>query len=141
MHSKLFTQLIILYSLFWYWSYLFLLLFLFMCVFFVLCSHSCNESFPETERNSKHNCRLCGLLFCTKCTVRHHVPDKYKLKNRPGAARVCIADRQACMYFHLLFFFFGLIIICFGIEMFYFIDFDNFFVFIFICILLNALFI
>eukprot|EP00808_Paulinella_micropora_P008961 g17927.t1 len=41
-----------------------------------------------------YNCRGCGRIFCGHCTIKADVPEQFKLKNKPGKARVC--DR--CRY-------------------------------------------
>jgi hypothetical protein len=42
-------------------------------------------------------CRLCGHLFCSSCTAKFHLPQEFKLKNKPGPDRVCYTCRDQCV--------------------------------------------
>ena len=48
---------------------------------------SCTKCTKESKQG--HNCRLCGNLFCDKCTSKMSVPVGYDKKNKKGDARVC----------------------------------------------------
>jgi serine/threonine protein kinase len=48
---------------------------------------SCHKCSKESKQG--HNCRLCGCLFCDKCTSKMSVPLGYDKKNKKGDARVC----------------------------------------------------
>lgn len=48
------------------------------------------DCFQCASRKHKHNCRLCGHLFCRYCTEKiDGVPQKFRLKNKKGRVRVC----------------------------------------------------
>lgn len=40
------------------------------------CTH-CHDTSKK-----RHNCRLCGLMFCSMCSGKYHLPAKYALKNK-----------------------------------------------------------
>lgn len=56
--------------------------------------HQCDKKF---SRGKQHNCRLCGHNFCSNCTLKANVPDKYRLKGKQGPVRVCMGCRNTCM--------------------------------------------
>jgi len=58
------------------------------------CKH-CQEALKSGH---KHNCRLCGELFCSACTGKYHVPVIFRQKkNKDGPARVCHGCRDSCL--------------------------------------------
>lgn len=54
------------------------------------CSH-CHIKFSSGH---KHNCRLCGDLYCSACTAKYHVPINFEKKGKAGAVRVCLSCRD-----------------------------------------------
>ena len=57
------------------------------------CFH-CSQPF---QSGHKHNCRLCGHLYCSSCTAKYYVPQEFKLKNKQGPDRVCYNCRDGCL--------------------------------------------
>jgi len=43
------------------------------------------------KTSKSHNCRICGFLFCSKCTSKLEIPDIFlsRKKKKTGPARVC----------------------------------------------------
>lgn len=56
------------------------------------CYH-CQDTFKS---NQQHNCRLCGEIFCSRCTGKYHLPDRYDLKGKTGLMRVCFGCVITC---------------------------------------------
>jgi hypothetical protein len=56
------------------------------------CYH-CQDPFKS---NQQHNCRLCGEIFCSRCTGKYHLPDQYDLKGKIGLMRVCFGCVVTC---------------------------------------------
>lgn len=56
--------------------------------------HHCKDSLKSSH---SHNCRLCGHGFCSKCTSKNHLPEKYELKKgKQGPSRVCYTCKISC---------------------------------------------
>ncbi len=56
------------------------------------CYH-CQDTFKS---NQQHNCRLCGELFCSRCTGKYYLPEHYDLKGKKGLMRVCFGCVITC---------------------------------------------
>lgn len=41
------------------------------------------------DKSNIHNCRVCGLLYCEKCTSKMDLPACFEKKHKKGPARVC----------------------------------------------------
>ena len=37
----------------------------------------------------RHNCRICGDVYCSDCTVKMNIPPQFEKKAKSGPARVC----------------------------------------------------
>lgn len=37
----------------------------------------------------KAHCRLCGQMYCNKCSTKKHLPARFERKNKAGPVRVC----------------------------------------------------
>lgn len=59
--------------------------------------NSCFQCGSSFKPNNQHNCHLCGEMFCSECTKRHHLPPKYKIKMTKGAVRVCLTCIRECL--------------------------------------------
>lgn len=57
------------------------------------CFH-CKEKMSVGE---KHNCRLCGGIFCDRCSGKYHIPLVFELKGKKGPTRVCYGCRDSCV--------------------------------------------
>ncbi|CEO96099.1 unnamed protein product (mitochondrion) [Plasmodiophora brassicae] len=60
-------------------------------------AYSACRSCGQTFHGKPFHCRLCGEMFDDKCTAKYHVPDTFKVKNKPGPCRVCFGCRNLCM--------------------------------------------
>jgi len=54
---------------------------------------NCQDKFTY---GGKHHCRLCGQMYCSRCSHKFVVPDPFKKKNKKGAARVCYGCEEIC---------------------------------------------
>lgn len=48
-------------------------------------------------KTKHHHCRLCGHMFCSACTAKYHLPLIFRIKNKDGPARVCMACVDGCL--------------------------------------------
>lgn len=56
--------------------------------------HHCKDALKSSRT---HNCRLCGDGFCSKCTTKCHLPEKYEQKSKQGPSRVCYSCKLSCI--------------------------------------------
>lgn len=61
------------------------------------CFHCRQKMDGFLTTGNKHNCRLCGEMFCSACTQKFHVPLIYRVKNKEGPARVCMSCVESCL--------------------------------------------
>jgi hypothetical protein len=59
---------------------------------------NCRQCADQLKSNHTHNCRLCGNLFCSSCTGKYHLPEKYEQKKgKSGPSRVCYGCKIGCV--------------------------------------------
>lgn len=61
----------------------------------------CSHCGKEYNSSTTHNCRVCGLVFCSLCTGKYHLPPQFKKKKKVGPARVCFGCRDKALKFRL----------------------------------------
>jgi hypothetical protein len=57
-----------------------------------VCRAGAQEAFA---RGHQHHCRLCGQMFCSRCTGKYHLPPRFEKKKKKGAQRHHIAQPYA----------------------------------------------
>lgn len=59
---------------------------------------SCNHCKDQLKSNCTHNCRLCGNVFCSHCTAKHNLPERFEQKDgKTGPMRVCYGCKMTCI--------------------------------------------
>lgn len=59
--------------------------------------NNCKHCKAVFKSGHKHNCRLCGELYCSACTGKFHLPTCFELKGKKGTSRVCMTCRDGCL--------------------------------------------
>lgn len=53
-------------------------------------STACNRCRKDVQKPHKHNCRTCGLIFCSNCSHKVDVPVPFRKKGKKNPVRVCV---------------------------------------------------
>ncbi len=57
---------------------------------------NCSACKQKMSTSDKHNCRLCGQVFCQQCTGKYHLPINFNInvEKKSGTCRVCYGCKE-----------------------------------------------
>lgn len=65
--------------------------------------NQCHHCRDKLKLKKRHHCRLCGQEFCSLCTWKYHVPERFERKAKQGPVRVCYGCRDDVLASHRIY--------------------------------------
>lgn len=60
-------------------------------------TNNCRHCLVKFSYGHKHACRLCGFMYCSRCTEKVHLPSKFQIKGKTGPCRACSRCVATCL--------------------------------------------
>lgn len=65
--------------------------------------NQCHHCSDKLKLRKRHHCRLCGQEFCSLCTWKYHLPERFARKAKQGPGRVCFGCRDDVLASHRIY--------------------------------------